>query len=169
MIKPAVLYEQEIIDSFKNIFFNEKYKYLYYSGYGIPQIENNTFNVHQFASVDNNNNLVGFIYYDVDRTYHAARTLCAVNFTDNYITFGADLVQVIKDIFEKYHFHKLIFNAVIGNPAREKYTKIIERFGGRIVGIAKEDIYMYGKYHDKIIYEVLKSDYDNMKEKNGLL
>ena len=78
------------------------------------------------------------------------------------------LVQVIKDIFEKYHFHKLIFNAVIGNPAREKYTKIIERFGGRIVGIAKEDIYMYGKYYDKIIYEVLKSDYDNMKEKNGL-
>ena len=31
MIKPAVLYEQEIIDSFKNIFFNEKYKVDFWS------------------------------------------------------------------------------------------------------------------------------------------
>lgn len=168
MIKPAILYEQEIIESFKNIFFDDKYKYFYYSGYGIPEIENHTFNHHQFASVDNENKLIGFIYYELDRECNAARTLCIINFTDDYITFGMDLIQVIKDVFEKFNFHKLTFNAVDGNPAKDKYTKIIERFGGRIIGIKKEDILLRGKYHDKILYEILKSDYEKHKEKNGL-
>jgi hypothetical protein len=83
----------------------------------------------------------------------------AINFTDNPL-FGKDLLQVIKDIFERFNFHKLSFGMVVGNPIEKTYDRIVEKYGGRITCIEKEETKLDdNKYYDVKRYEILREDY----------
>ena len=49
---------------------------------------------------------------------------------------------------------------IIGNPIEKSYDKMINKYGGRIVGIYKEDVKLIdGEYYDKKLYEILASEY----------
>lgn len=88
--------------------------------------------------------------------------LQAINFKKNSLctTFANDLKQLINDIFMKYNFRKLTFTVHIGNPAEKFYDKYIDKIGGRIVGIYKqEDKMIDGNYYDTKMYEVMKEDF----------
>ena len=52
------------------------------------------------------------------------------------------------------------FSVVIGNPIEESYDKMIAKYGGRIIGIYKEDVKLTdGEYYDLKTYEILASEY----------
>jgi UDP-4-amino-4,6-dideoxy-N-acetyl-beta-L-altrosamine N-acetyltransferase len=57
-------------------------------------------------------------------------------------------------------FNKMTIEVMEGN---EKVRKIHKLFGCREVGILKQQIYKYNKYHDVYLYEILRVDW----EKNG--
>ena len=50
----------------------------------------------------------------------------------------------MKDIFERFGFRKLVFSVAVGNPIEKSYDKMMERYGGRVVGIFKEEFRCYG-------------------------
>lgn len=86
----------------------------------------------------------------------------AANFSNEKLQFGKDLVQVIKDIFYKYNFRKLTFTVFVGNPIEKSYDKMVNKYGGRIVGIQKKHTRLQdGKYYDEKIYEIMREDFIN--------
>lgn len=161
MLVPAINYTNVLKEKMNSIWFNEKYMYYNYDTYYSElEIDNETWNNHQFISLDKEDNIIGFIHYRVNRQTYNCYGLGIINFTNNKITFGNDLKQAINDIFEKFNFNKLNFTVVAGNPIEKSYDKMIKKYGGRIVGIYKNEIKLInGKYYDKKLYEITRDDY----------
>lgn len=160
MLKPAILYADQIPKLHYGVWFNEKYKYYNFNSYwGTVKAEEKTLDWHEFVSVDASGEVIGYIYYYVDRHTLNCNRFGAINFTDNPL-FGKDLLQVIKDIFERFNFHKLSFSVVIGNPIEKTYDRLVEKYGGRILCIAKDETKLDdNKYYDVKRYEILRDDY----------
>lgn len=162
MLEPAIKYREQIELIQYDTWFNDKYKY-FNSGsyYGNMEIDDGTWNRHQFVSVQNGV-VIGYIEYSISREENSVHSLGIINFSDNKIAFGKDLAQALKDIFEKYKFRKLTFNMLVGNPIEKSYDKIVNKYGGRIVGTYKEHVKLIdGNYYDEKLYEILASDYFN--------
>lgn len=160
MLEPAIKYKNQLDKLQYDTWFNDKYKYWNCdSYYQTMQIDENTWNKHQFVSVYNGE-VIGYISYNISRADNSAYSLSVINFTDNKTVFGKDLGQALKDIFERYKFRKLNFTVLIGNPIEKSYDKMIKKYGGRIIGKYKEDVKLIdGEYYDKKAYEILAREY----------
>lgn len=161
MIVLAIDYQGEVKQKMRRTWFQERYKYYHCSNWCDDwEVALSTWNGHQFVSV-RDGEVIGYIGYKVDRANELVYDLNILNFEDKpSTTFSVDLGNVLKDIFEKFGFRKLNFSVVIGNPIESSYDKMCDRFGGRIVGIAKENVRLFdGKYHDEKYYEIFRRDY----------
>lgn len=160
MLEPAIKYIEQLTWEQYDTWFNDKYKYWQPGSYGNPiEIATDIMNEHQFVSVSDDE-VIGYIGYEIDRETNAVDGLNVVNFSNNKVTFGMDLGQALKDIFEKYHFRKLSFSVVVGNPIEKSYDRMIKKYGGRIVGIKKEEVKLCdGKYYDEKMYEIFSDEY----------
>lgn len=160
MLEPAIKYKEQLEKLQYDVWFNDKYKYWNCSVYyDTMNLDTNTWDKHQFVSVVNGE-VIGYISYNISRGDNSTYSLSILNFTNNKAAFGMDLGKALKDIFEKYRFRKLNFCVVVGNPIEKSYDKMISKFGGRIVGIYKEDVRLIdGKYYDKKLYEILATEY----------
>lgn len=161
MLDLALNHKEELCRKFRNTWFSEKYKFWACSNYYEEHVlKESTWDGHQFVSLDNKGDVIGYIGYGIDRVNDVADGLSAVNFTDNKVIYGIDIGNALIDIFEKFHFRKLNFCVVIGNPIESTYDRLTKKYGGRIVGTQKEQIRLYdGKYYDLKMYEILSEDY----------
>ncbi len=81
------------------------------------------------------------------------------------LLFGIDLGQALIDIFDKFKFRKLRFSVIVGNPVEKSYDKMVQKYGGRIVGIYyKEQQLIDGEIYDQKLYEILRENYLNNKK-----
>ena len=165
MLEPAIKYKELIPQLYHQTWFDDKYKYWNNTVYHrIKKIEEETWNVHQFVSVSNGF-VIGYIEYYISRATNNVYDLNILNFTDDKITFGADVMKALKNIFEKYKFNKLSFEVVIGNPIESQYDKLIKRYGGKIIGIKENDVRLIdNEYYDVKLYEILYKDYIQNKK-----
>lgn len=171
MIKIADRYVDILNDLFKEqVYFNDRYKYYNYSNYYSDiNLNSSTWNNYNFVSIDNYRNIIGFISYDINRVTNNVTNLSIIKFSldSNYYSdiettmiFANDLKQILEDIFTKFKFNKLCFDVIIGNPAELHYDRLVKRYGGRIVGIKKNDVKLYdNNYYDVKLYEILRDDY----------
>ena len=110
MLDIALKYKDELQKLYLNTWHQDKYKYYNYNSYwSALELKANTWDAHEFVSVDKDGNVLGFIFYSIDRSSNSACSLGIINFSDSSLTFGKDVLQTIKDVFEKYNFHKLSF------------------------------------------------------------
>lgn len=166
LLDVAIKYKEQLEKLQYNIWFKDKYKFwnndTYYDA---MTIDDSTWERHQFVSIKDDN-VIGYISYSVNRRCNYAHSLSIMNFTDDKMTFGMDLGQVLQDIFEKYNFRKLDFCVVVGNPIEKSYDKIVKKYNGRIVGTFKDDVKLIdNKYYDIKHYEVTKENYMGAKNK----
>ena len=161
MLVPAFNYAEELKKKMATTWFDEKYKYYNFDTYYSELvIDNETWNRHQFVSLDKDENVIGYISYVVNRQTYNCNGFEIINFTDNKFVFGMDLGQALTDIFEKFKFRKLNFSVVIGNPIEKSYDKMIDKYGGRIVGVYKQEARLFdGEYYDEKLYEITREDY----------
>lgn len=160
MLEPAALHEAELQKLFATAFLDEHYKFYFTGGWTDKyKAAEGTLNIHEFASVKNDC-VIGYLAYQIDRRANSTDGLCAINFKKKSVTFSKDFLRFLKDIFEKYRFRKLSFGVFIGNPAEKMYDRYIRKFGGRIVGISRENSMLEdGKFYDYKMYEIFRSDY----------
>lgn len=171
MVDIAIKHEEELSKKMMETWFDEKYKFYHYGPYFQKEnIGTDTWNSHTFVSVNTNGEVIGFIAYDISRPEEFCKNLRIINFSDDKMTFGMDLMQVLQDIFEKYNFRKLCFSVVIGNPIELSYDKIINKYGGRVVGVRFDHVkLMDNKFYDVKEYEISREEYlknKKMKESN---
>lgn len=165
MLDVALKYKDELQKFYINTWHNEKYKYYNYQCFWeIPTFNESTYDGHDFVSLNKKGEIIGVIGYSINRLNESVYGLGIINFTNDKFTFGRDVFQAIKDIFEKYNFRKLSCCVVVGNSVEKTYDKLIPKYGGRIVGIEKQATKLCdNKYYDVKRYEILREDY--MKEK----
>lgn len=172
MLKPAIKYKDQLEKLQGEIWFSDKYKYWNSSAYYESiQVDDSTWCKHQFVSVVNDE-VIGYIEYNILRVEHNVTSLSIINFSNNKVVFGKDLRRALKDIFEVYKFHKINFSVIIGNPIEQSYDKMIQKYGGRIVGVFKQDAKLIdGQYYDRKFYEILADEYfhrlNNTSKING--
>lgn len=167
MLDLAVNYVDELQRQFRKTWFKEKYMFWNFANYYEDvEIKESTWNNHQFVSLDSNGNVIGYIGYSIDRANELVDGLNIINFTENNMAvFGVDLGQVLCDIFEKFHFRKLIFSVVIGNPVEKTYDKMIRRYGGEIIGIQRKQVRLIdGQFYDVKMYEIFADNYLKSKK-----
>lgn len=161
MLEVANKYQEQLIEKFRNTWFKEKYKF--WNGsvcYEEWKPEENTWDSHQFVSIGSNGEVIGYIGYRINRSSDSVYGLNIINFTDNKITFGVDVGRALLDIFERFHFRKLSFVVIIGNPIEHTYDRLIEKHGGRIVGYQRKHVRLIdGQFYDEKLYEILEEEY----------
>lgn len=161
MLDLAIKYESELQKLFADISLDEKYKFLYGMSYREKyKASETTWTMHEFVSI-HNGEVIGYLKYNLDRDSNMAYGMQIVNFSNkgNYY-FSKDMMQFLKDIFEKFRFRKLRFCCFVGNPIEKMYDEYIKKFGGRIVGLEREESKLLdGLYYDLKLYEILYSEY----------
>jgi RimJ/RimL family protein N-acetyltransferase len=161
-------YEKELQELFMNTWYDEKYKY-YHSQYAdLYQANNSNWDDHHFVSKDNSGNIIGFISYTIDRQCNFVSNIGAVNFSDNKITFGKDLMTAIAGMFDKFNFNKINFGVTVGNPIERSYDRLVQKYGGRVLGIYKDNRRLIdNQLYDSKVYEIMRSDYIKAKEQKS--
>lgn len=162
MVGNAFEYEQEVQQLFLKTWYDLKYQYYHsYEGRCLYiQPKDGDWNSRHFVSLNSKGEVIGFIGYEVIRDANIACNFGAINFTDDIITFGLDLAQIIDDIFMKFNMNKLEFNVVCGNPIEKSYDKIIKRIGGKILCKRKDRAKLIdGTIHDDKLYEIMREYY----------
>lgn len=169
MLDIALNYQEELTKKLRSTWFDDKYKFYEYSSYCSElKLADDTWNSHQFVSVDTSGNILGYIQYDIDRTTLNCSGLGIINFSDDNLIFGKDVKIAIQDIFEKFHFNKLSFCVVIGNPIEKQYDKLVNKYGGRIVGIQLAHTKLIdNNYYDVKLYEISADNYYARRYKHG--
>lgn len=158
MLVPAILYKDQIIKGMQRYFYTTDM--MYETGC----MENWTPNIFdcpnesqfQYAIVDKNEKLVGYLGYSVD--WYASK---AYNF--GLFSFDRGNFQVPKDVFERLEelvntLHRVEWRAVGGNPACRGYDNFIKKHNGT-KHVLKDSIKdRVGNYHDDIIYEIVHNE-----------
>jgi hypothetical protein len=162
LLKLAKLYESQLQPLFLKTAFDHKFKFYNASNYYEYKFElsDDSWSKLEFVSVDKNDNVIGFLSAKIDRTNEAISSLKVINFYDLNYTFSKDFHHFLTELFIKYNFRKISFSVVVGNPAEKMYDKYIDKYGGNIVGICKDDIRLFdGKYYDFKLYEIFKHEF----------
>jgi hypothetical protein len=173
MLEYAKKYEDKLRELFLDVAFDPFYQFERYMVYRETfKLPEDTWNAHHFVSVYNNT-VLGMIGYEIKRPENAVRDLRIIHFgghqAANRYIFGKDVITAIKDIFEKYHFNKLNFSVVRGNPIEKTYDKLVRRYNGRIVGVMEQETKLIdGRLYDVKEYEILASRYFGRNKTNGI-
>lgn len=166
MLKPAILYEEELKKKYNSVAFEEKYKYYNSQSYFdfIGPLATDTFNYIQMVSVEEDD-IIGFLTARIDRGDDAVSSISAINFYDVNTTFSRDFHNFLDQLFTKFNFRKISFGVVVGNPAEVMYDKYIKKYNGRIVGVKEDDVRLFdNKLYDYKMYEIFREDYLQRKE-----
>lgn len=160
MLIPAQLRQDELRNLFTGRWYDKKFMY-YYDGSGreLYQSDNNCYYSRQFVSVDQDNNIVGYIGYNYNNDARSAAQFGLCSFSDYNQTFFNDVIIAIYEIFYKFGLNRIEFCAFSGNPAVKGYRAFLKRYGGREVCRLRNTCrLMDGQLHDTIIFEVLVED-----------
>ena len=163
MLQPAKRYESELALRFADIMLDEAYMYADASVYRDDyEPLRTTWESHEFVSVSNEGDVIGYISYRIQRETSKVYSWKILNFEKEKFSpvFGRDLMQAIVDIFTKFNMNAMNFSVVVGNPAEQMYDRRIERMGGRVVGVYKDDVRLIdNKVYDLKMYEVMRKDF----------
>ena len=159
MIKPAQLYTIELKIKLWETVYEERYMFVNDGWSDDYSPSGSTWSEHEFVSLSKDNELLGYIRYQVNQRTQIASGFCAINFSTS-IVFARDLFRVIDNIFVKFNMEKLKYGVIVGNPVEKTYDKLTKKYGGRIVGINYRDVkLMDGGYYDSKNYEIFKEEY----------
>lgn len=148
MIKPAKDYELQI--AIESIWTKDEpeNKFLYLNNDALRLFNDKT-KAHEFAIVDENNDLIGFVRYAIKN--NKAYNLEAINFNRKQPNiFGLDLIKICKDTFEKYNLDNLNFSANKEHPILEKYKQLVTHYRGD-----------WKEKENYIIFNITKQQYFN--------
>lgn len=156
MLVPAILYKEQIRKEFQKYYYTTDMLYetgcMYNWSPEIEECPNES--QFQYAIVDKNEKLIGYLEYSVDWYTSKAYNFGLFSFDRGNILVGRDVFNKLEGLVKT--FHRVEWKAVSGNPACRGYDSFIKSHGGNkhILKDAIKD--KDGNYHDDIIYEILK-------------
>ena len=155
MLVPAILYKEQILKSMQRYFYTTDM--LYETG----GVENWTPEIaecpegwrFQYAIVDRNKKLIGYLGYYVDWYVSKAYNFGLFSFDRGNVLMGRDVFNKLEELVNM--LHRVEWRTVSGNPACRGYDNFVKKHNGKkhILKDAIRD--KDGNYHDDIIYEIV--------------
>lgn len=158
MLKPAILYRDEIIRCMQEYFYTDDM--LYESGcldnWSPNIVDSPMKGLYQWAIVNNDDKLIGFLDYRIDFYVGKAYNFGLISFDRGNPLVGKDLFEKLEELV--HSCHRVEWRAVSGNPACRGYDAFIKKHNGKC-HILKDSIKdARGDYHDDLIYEIISND-----------
>lgn len=125
------------------------------------EIKEDDYWVLQMVSVTTDGVIKGYFTCSFNRICRKAYDIEVINFSrKSDLVFSKDLYLFLDGIFTRYGMGKVEFCVVIGNPAEAQYDRIIERYGGLVVGIKHDSLCLSdGTLCDLKMYELSRGNY----------
>ena len=153
MLKPAIIYKDELIKLFAEQLYTDSY--FYYNGYpnanGLPEIKAED-EKYQYAIVDDNK-IVGYFSYTAWASTDTVLHFGLYSFDKGNITIGKDVYNKMRELVRTYR--RIEWRMIGENPVQRIYDKFCKKYGGNKVvlhDVCKDN---QGNYHDEYIYEIL--------------
>lgn len=166
MLDFAKKYEDDLKLEFSKISDDIRFMWFDNSTYrDVYEASKSTWSTVEYVSLDAGGKIIGYLKYRIDRELQKAYAVQIINFKtfeekSHKITFGKDVDEFFRNVFEKYNHNKIVCGVVIGNPIEPTYDKLITKFGGRIVGMYTDECKLLdGRLYDYKVYEINKKDY----------
>jgi hypothetical protein len=141
---------------------NDFYKYYNNGSWwgNVVTLSDDTWKTLEFVSVNENDEVIGFLKADIQRPENYVNGLGILNFGHKAnVTFSKDLHKFLHDLFDVFGYYKICFSVVCGNPIEKMYDKYVLKNGGHIVGTFKKDVMLHdGKLYDRKHYEIFKAE-----------
>ena len=164
MLRPAVSFIPDLNWLYQDrILKNEHRMYFHNPGFRWgPEITPDTWNSIQFVSHDGEK-VIGYFSCRFDRNTKTAHDIEAVNFYPQCkAVFGLDLRNFAVTVFNTMGMNRMVWDVIVGNPAEQMYDRIVQRFGGRIVGTFRQSAMTPdGVLHNQKYYEMFRDDFNN--------
>jgi hypothetical protein len=164
VLVPAITYKEEIEREFKKIQYSDKY--LWYTGsidnYDLEvKTEGDKFAFAIVTYIHDREVLVGYVSFRVDWYCSMAYNFSLIKFLDAPMVMARAVIEVMRMI-ESFNLHRIDFRCVSGNPAEQKYYKIIynsaidSEYYSRVIRMIDNIKDREGNYHDTICYELIR-------------
>lgn len=157
MLVPAQLYKEEVKKKMVEKWYDPKYQYYFGGEYNECQIGDNAYWRRDFVHLDAKGEVDGYFAHNYNDACKSISGFCLISFSDNGTALVWDVIKYIRNLF-RIEAQRAEFFAFADNPAVKLYDKLICRYGGKVIGRLTRSAYFNGKYHDSIIYEILKED-----------
>lgn len=165
MLKPAILYKEQIEKEFKKYYYTMDmfYETGCMEGWA-PEIparaDGHTFH---FAIVNSKDTLIGFLAYCIDFYSGTMSRFGLISFDRGNPIIGKSVFDEIERCIKEYKLHRVEWRMVGGNPAERGYDVFLKRHNGRKLVLKDVIKDMYGQYHDDVIYEIIVKEKKNDK------
>lgn len=157
MLCPAQAYREELKRKLILCWYNKKYD-CYFSGeYREFNVPESTDWRRDFVHLDESGNVDGYFAYSYNDKDKSLCNFGLVSFVQNGFPLIKDVKKHIFKMFEN-GANRVEFWTFADNKACHLYNRLIRTYGGNIVAHLHDTSYFNGKYHDTLIYEVLKKD-----------
>ena len=166
MLKPAILYQDQLERKFQENLYTEDY--YYYAGYeGCSSVPDITAEDHRYhwVSVDSSDNILGYFTYYI---YRVPDTVCSFGlyaFKKHSPTFARDIYRKLENLIENHH--RLEWRMISTNPIGDAYNRFLKQYGNynrlQTTRLVLHDVNVDpdGKYSDDIIYEIINPNVMN--------
>jgi hypothetical protein len=164
ILKIAYYYKSKVQVEYQKIIYNDKFKFYINSSfwnYDFNMGGDSNWNAIEYVSVDDKDNIIGFMGANIDRDVNKVGSLRLINFKNKCnVTFAKDLYRFLNELFTVHKFIKIEFTVVVGNPIEKMYDKYCLKYGGRIVGTYKDFTKLTdGNLYDTKLYEIFRTEF----------
>jgi hypothetical protein len=160
MLVPAILFKSEIEEQFQKAYYTTDMMYEQgYLGSNVPEIDENTDgNTYQYAILNSNQKLIGYLSYTVDWYSSSAYSFTLFSFDKGSVAIGRSLFEELEKLLKEYKLHRIEWRAVEGNPAIRSYDRFCQKYNGNKLEL--KDVFKdrYGEYHDIYVYEIINKE-----------
>ena len=154
MLKPAILYKEELEKKFAEQLYSDEY--YYYSGYAhcnsLQEIRAED-NIYRYAIVDNDE-VVGWFAYNIQPETDTVYSFGLYSFAPGNPVIGIDVMRKMEELV--VNFRRVEWRMIGGNKVERHYDRFCQRHNGNKVilhDVCKDN---HGQYHNECIYEIVK-------------
>lgn len=158
MLKPAILYKEQIEKEFLKKFYTQDM--FYETGClesWVPDIKPSTDGYkYEYAIVNSKDELIGFLSYCIDRYADSVSRFGLISFDKGNSLIGIDVGRELERLVNNHH--RVEWRMIGGNPVEKHYDKFCKKHMGvkHVLRDATRDA--DGNWHDDIIYEIIKEE-----------
>ena len=166
MLKPAILYKDELEKLFAEVMYNDDYfLYMgYVHGHELPKIEP-VDNVYQWAVVSPERwescgikhipeKVIGWFAYRIDSHNDCVYNFGLYSFDKGNVLIGKDVFTKMKELVQSHR--RIEWRCIGGNPAAKSYDRFCKKYKGKKNTLHKVTKDSSGIYRDEYIYEIVK-------------
>ncbi len=158
MLKPAILYKEELLKKFSEDIYTERYRFYsgYTYGFELPTIEVKD-NHYQFAILEDvSERLIGYLAFSIDTYTNSVYNFGLYSFDEGNITVIWDTYKMLERLIKKHH--RIEWRCIGGNHAERGYDHFCKKHNGikHILHDATKDA--DGNYVNVFIYEIINKE-----------